>query len=156
MKRIIKTLILLMVCFMCFKTNVKAEEISQPTRVVKNSTYAITYDEKLLLQRIAVAEAENEGVVGMCMVMQVVLNRVESDDFPDTIGGVISQKNQFSTYQNGMFQKAQITKESKMALDLLNVLENKGALYFNMVSQNGTWLDNNLSVLYIYKNHKFY
>ncbi len=62
MNKIIKTLILLMVCFMCFKTNVKAEEITQTTRVPKSSTYALTGEEKLLLQRVALAEAGDEGI----------------------------------------------------------------------------------------------
>ena len=37
------------------------------------------------LQRIAMAEAGNQGPDGMWMVMSVVLNRVESEDFPNTI-----------------------------------------------------------------------
>ncbi len=92
----------------------------------------------------------------MTFVMQVVLNRVESPNFPNTVKEVIEQKGQFTTYQNGEFQKAQITENSQKAIELLDVLENRGALYFNMVSQNNTWLDNNLSIIFVYKNHKFY
>ena len=49
-----------------------------------------------LLQKIAVSEAGNQGPDGMWLVMCVVMNRVESEDFPDTISEVINQKGQFT------------------------------------------------------------
>ena len=38
-----------------------------------------------LVKTIAMAEAGNQGPDGMWLVMSVVMNRVESEDFPDTI-----------------------------------------------------------------------
>lgn len=60
-------------------------------------------EEELLLQ-IAMAEAEGEPTEGKAMVMMVVLNRTNSDDFPDSIGEVIFQDGQFAVMEeNGRF-----------------------------------------------------
>ena len=48
------------------------------------------------------AEAGNQDLYGKRLVADVILNRVESDRFPDDIEGVISQKYHFSTYWNGV------------------------------------------------------
>jgi len=47
------------------------------------------------------AEAGNQDLNGKRLVADVILNRVESPRFPDTIEGVISQKYQFTTYWDG-------------------------------------------------------
>ena len=49
-----------------------------------------------LLARIAWREARGEKSVGMRMVIEVVLNRVLSSQFPDTVYGVLYQPGQFS------------------------------------------------------------
>lgn len=58
-------------------------------------------DNVKLIARITLAEAEGESEYGMRLVIDTILNRVASDDFPDTIPGVIYQKNQFSCVWNG-------------------------------------------------------
>lgn len=49
------------------------------------------------------AEAGNQGLQGKRLVADVILNRAEdtSGQWPDTISGVISQKNQFTSYWDG-------------------------------------------------------
>ena len=47
------------------------------------------------------AEAGNQDLKGKRLVADVILNRVESPRFPDTIEDVISQKYQFTTYWDG-------------------------------------------------------
>ena len=47
------------------------------------------------------SEAGNQDLYGKRLVVDVILNRVDSDRFPDTIEGVISQKYQFTTYWDG-------------------------------------------------------
>ena len=47
------------------------------------------------------AEAGNQDFLGKRLVADVILNRVESDRFPDTIEEVISQKYHFTTYWDG-------------------------------------------------------
>ena len=60
-----------------------------------DNTITITYPDAQLLMMVASAEALNQGVSGMVHVMEVILNRVASDEFPDTVQGVVYQKSQF-------------------------------------------------------------
>ncbi len=53
-----------------------------------------------MIAKVVHAEAGNQSLEGKRMVAAVVLNRVESDTFPDTVDEVISQKGQFSTYRS--------------------------------------------------------
>ena len=50
-----------------------------------------------ILLRIAMAEAEGEGTEGKALVMNVILNRVESEEFPDSIEAVVFQPGQFES-----------------------------------------------------------
>lgn len=59
-----------------------------------------------LLAQLCQAEAGNQGLTGMRYVADVVLNRVESDKFPNTIQEVIYQDNQLSVIKNGAFDRA--------------------------------------------------
>lgn len=78
----------------------------------------VTYEEAQELMQIASAEALNQGIDGMRYVMSVVINRVNSPDYPNDIHSVIYQPHQF--YTAGM-AKAEITPEVHMALALLEM-----------------------------------
>lgn len=57
----------------------------------------ITAEERELLARVVYAESNTEPLEGQIAVAQVVLNRVRSESFPDTVSEVIYQERQFST-----------------------------------------------------------
>lgn len=89
-----------------------------------------------LLAQLVEAEAGNQDFDGKCMVVDVVLNRVESPDFPNTIFEVIYQKNpiQFATVYNGAFDKAAWNmQESDYAAVMVEteLHTNRDVLYFN-------------------------
>lgn len=64
------------------------------------------YDDSLELLAICVeAEAGNQDFLGKCLVVDVILNRVDSPDFPDDITSVISQPYQFTSYNDGNMDK---------------------------------------------------
>lgn len=69
------------------------------------------YDSLETLAICVMAEAGNQDLDGMRMVADVILNRVDDADFPDTIEGVISQKYQFSSYWDGGMQKWNVPSE---------------------------------------------
>jgi spore germination cell wall hydrolase CwlJ-like protein len=46
-------------------------------------------------------EARNQSLAGQVAVAQVTMNRVKSPNYPDTVCGVVNQKNQFSWYWDG-------------------------------------------------------
>ena len=57
------------------------------------------------------AEAEGESEEGKRLVIDTVLNRVDSEHFPDTISEVIYQKGQFTSMHNGRVDRVDITEE---------------------------------------------
>ena len=111
-------------------------------------------DDTEALQRIAVAEAGNTDVYTMAYVMQTVLNRVESEEFPNTVEKVISQSGQFSTYPD-KYNNSKPNELSKAALELLSELNNQNQLYFeNTVA--GSWQSTNLQWVFNYNVLSFY
>ena len=52
-----------------------------------------------LIAKTVQAEAGNQDLLGKRLVACVILNRVESEVFPDTVDEVLSQTGQFSTYK---------------------------------------------------------
>lgn len=96
--------------------------------VIEIQQISMTEDE-IRLQKIALAEAESEGVYGMALVMSVIMNRVASPDFPDTIEEVIKQDGQFAAYSCGRYDEMEPTAESWEALNLLPDLRNEGQLF---------------------------
>lgn len=115
-------------------------------------------EEEYMLAKIAMAEAESEGVEGKALVILVVLNRVESGRFPNSISEVIFQKGQFSPVGNGRYERVEPDQECYEALDLIqmeNWDESQGALYFESKSTSD-WHKNNLHYLFKYGNHYFY
>ena len=59
-----------------------------------------------LLAAVVEAEAGNQDMTGKRLVVDVVLNRVDSPLFPDTITEVLEQPDQFSTMWNGAVEDA--------------------------------------------------
>lgn len=86
-----------------------------------------------LLARLINGEARGEPYEGQVAVGAVVLNRVKSPEFPNTIPGVIYQKGQFTCVTDGQFDKPiekgstvyQAAKEALSGSDPSN-----GSLYF--------------------------
>ena len=94
----------------------------------------IRFDEMELIAQLVMAEAGNQDLMGKRYVVDVVLNRVDSDDFPDTVEEVIFQKNQFSVIENGAFDEAgwTITEECYEAVKLeYEERSNYDILYFS-------------------------
>ena len=111
-----------------------------------------------LLAKIAMAEAEGEDVEGKALVILVVLNRVWSDKFPDSIPEVIFQEGQFSPVGNGRFDRVEPDRECYEALELIQLNkwdESQGALYFESEGKS-SWHRDNLHFLFQHGNHYFY
>lgn len=114
--------------------------------------------DKYILTKIAMAEAEGEGVEGKALVMLVVLNRVEHSSFPHTIKQVVFQKRQFSPISNGRYDKVEPDSDCLKAYNKVKNGwdESHGALYFTSEKGNETWHHRNLEYLFTYGNHRFY
>ena len=57
------------------------------------------------------AEAEGECEEGKRLVIDTILNRVDSVYFPDTVYGVVYQANQFSSMWNGRVDRCYVKEE---------------------------------------------
>ena len=94
----------------------------------------IYYDELELLAQLVEAEAGNQPIEGKRLVVDVILNRLNSDDFPDTVEGVIFQPGHFSVMTNGAWEKAawhmQDSDYSAVMIEM-EMHENKEVLFFN-------------------------
>lgn len=119
-------------------------------------------EESYLLAKIAMAEAEGESIEGKALVILVVLNRVWSNQFPDTIEEVILQEykgvHQFSvTMDGGRWWRVEPNEECYEALDLVmsGWNESRNALYFESPSESA-WHQEHLDFLFKYGNHYFY
>lgn len=105
---------------------------------VSDSDEQIAEEERLgdmeLIAQLVEAEAGNQPFEGKCLVVDVVLNRVASPDFPNTVEEVIYQDGQFSVINNGAFDKAAWNmKEDDFAAVAVEyeLHTNKEILYFN-------------------------
>lgn len=74
------------------------------------------YDSLELLALCIEAEAGNQGLIGKKYVCDVVLNRVDDEDYPDNITDVILQKNQFSVVLDGRIWEVEPTEETFQAV----------------------------------------
>lgn len=98
-----------------------------------------------LLARLVTAEAESEPYAAQVGVAAVVVNRVKSNIFPDTISTVIYQKSdgfyQFTPVENGWINKPATQQARNAALEALNGRDpSNGALYYFDDSATNKWL----------------
>ena len=86
-----------------------------------------------LLARLVSGEARGEPYIGQVAVAAVVLNRVRSDDFPDTISGVIFQPGAFDAVWDGQFDMEPTTSCIRAARDAMNGWDPTGGCtyYYN-------------------------
>ena len=115
-------------------------------------------DDLFWLSRIIQAECGNQPLEGRMAVGNVVLNRVKNPAFPNTVKGVLSQKNQFTTWKNGALAKrtpnATSVIAAKLVLDGGEVESTKGATFFD--SKSNSWAARNKTCVAVIGNHKFY
>ena len=115
--------------------------------------------ESYLLARIAMAEAEGCNTQTKTLIIMCVLNRVWSDEFPDTIEEVIFQENQFSPIDNGRWDRVEPNEDCYEAVKV--VMEAKydysgGATYFENCADEDNWHSRNLEFLYESQGIRFY
>ena len=84
-----------------------------------------------LLARLVYGEARGEPYKGKVAVAAVVLNRMESSSFPNSISGVIYQRGAFSVVDDGQINLAPNEQSIKAARDAMNGWDpTGGCLYY--------------------------
>jgi N-acetylmuramoyl-L-alanine amidase len=110
-------------------------EIEAPKKELEEPAVSISNGEKDLLARLVEAEAKGESYEGKVAVATVVLNRVDSPEFPDKVTDVINEvvgkSYAFSPVQNGEIRKP-ASDEAKEAVDEALTREDRlnGSIYF--------------------------
>lgn len=95
-----------------------------------------------LLSRLVYGEARGEPYQGQVAVAAVVLNRVRSSLFPNTVAGVIYQRGAFDVVNDGQINMSPNDTAKKAAQDALNGWDpSYGAIYyFNPNTATNRWI----------------
>ena len=143
-----------------------AEEAAQEAAAETGRIYEVSEEDYDALLRLVEAEASGEDIKGKLLVANVVLNRVKSGVFPDTIKEVIYQRQngraQFSPVATGKIDRVAVSEETVEAVEraLCGEDESAGALYFVAPAYadagNHQWFRDNLTLLFSYEGHEFY
>ena len=114
-------------------------------------------ESKEILARAIFAEARGEPYKGQVAVGAVVLNRVKSPDFPNSIEKVIFQEGQFSSVKDGQINLLPDETAFKAAQEALEGKDpSKGALYFyNPKTAKTLWWLGTRNKLTTIGNHVF-
>lgn len=109
-----------------------------------------------LLSRLVYSEARGEPYTGQVAVAAVVLNRVSSSSFPNTIAGVIYQSGAFDAVSDGQINLNPDSTSIKAAQDALNGWDpSYGAIYyFNPNTATSAWIWSR-TVTVVIGNHRF-
>lgn len=139
--------------------NIVSDKASVPAHLKGSAPYS--EDELYWLSRIVNAEAQGEINKGKVAVANVVLNRVESNEFPDTVYDVIFDRNygvQFTPIADGSIYNNP-TRASVIAAKraLLGEDVSRQCLYFlNPKTATNSWIPKNRKFYKTIGNHDFY
>lgn len=141
------------------KSKPEPEVKSEPKIEVKPEpkVESVNNDDAYLLAQIINAEAKGEPYNGKLAVGNVVMNRVNHPNFPDTIKGVIFQKGQFYPVTSGSIYDKPSDESMNAAKEVLNgkQIVGKQALYFyNPVTSTSDWIFTRTTITDI-GNHRF-
>ena len=131
---------------------------SSQTNISPIQQFSITDEEIEMLKYIVEQETRGGSYRHKCIVTNVVLNRVKDSRFPNTVKGVLLQKNQFSSTWNYYQKRNKPDEKTENAVN--NVLngkerdESNGALYFHSMSSDG-WFSS-LSFVMEMEGHRFF
>lgn len=107
-----------------------------------SSSGSLSASDQNLLARCVYAEARGEPYTGQVAVAAVVLNRVRSSKFPNTISGVIYQTNAFTCVADGQINYTPNTTAKNAARDAINGWDpSNGCLYYyNPATATSKWI----------------
>jgi N-acetylmuramoyl-L-alanine amidase len=110
--------------------------------------------EVYLLAKTIYAEGRGEPYVGQVAIGAVVMNRVRSASFPNTISGVVYQKGAFTAVDDGQINLAPNETAMKAARDAINGWDPTGGAlyYYNPAVATSAWIFDRQTVTVIGKH----
>ena len=142
-----------------YTVDIEKEGVVVPSSMIANRSY--TDDEIYWLSKIIHAESQGEPMEGKIAVGNVVLNRVKSQDYPNTICGVIFDRNngvQFSPVLSGTIYQKPLSDSiiaAKRALEGENHA-GKSLFFLNPAIAESFWIPKNRTYFKTIANHDFY
>ncbi len=108
-----------------------------------------------LLARVVHGEARGEPYLGKVAVAAVVLNRVASASFPNTIAGVVYQANAFTAVSDGQINLTPDAESIRAARDAMNGWDPTGGAlyYYNPAIATSSWIYSRKVVAVIRKHY---
>ena len=109
---------------------------------ISSSSSTVSSSDLYLLAKCVYAESRGEPYVGQVAVAAVILNRVKSSEFPNTIAGVIYQPYAFTAVTDGQINLEPDTTAYNAARDALNGWDpTYGCLfYYNPAKTTSSWI----------------
>lgn len=106
-------------------TYIPIEDISE------SSAEEIAEEDISLIALVTMAEAEGECEKGKRLVIDTILNRMDSEHFPDTVYDVIYQPYQFSSMWNGRVDRCEVRDDiCQLVKEELEVRTNYDVIFF--------------------------
>ncbi len=124
--------------------------------------FSLEEQEYQILLKIVEAEAGGEDTTGKMLVANVVMNRVRSSHFPNTVTEVVYQRHngkaQFSPTADGRIDRVNVSADTieAVARAMNGEDASAGATYFKSVRSNSGWHDRALNRVLQHGNHIFY
>ncbi|GGE11165.1 hypothetical protein GCM10011571_10590 [Marinithermofilum abyssi] len=111
------------------------------TKAVK-SNHSFSANDLQLMANAVYGEARGEPYIGQVAIAAVILNRLESEKFPNTVSGVIFQPGAFTAVSDGQIYMSPNQKAKKAVMDAVNGWDPViGALYyFNPATATSSWI----------------
>ena len=144
----------------------KVNELDARSITLAENPTLMSDDDYDTLLRIVEAEAGSEDIKGRVLVANVIMNRVKSEDFPNTVTEVVWDNSdgvpQFSPTYDGRINEVAVSDETREAVKqaLKGTDYSEGALFFIQKSaaeeHNVKWFEKDLKRLFKYGVHEFY
>lgn len=109
----------------------------------KEAVINLNDEQIMLLSKLIAGEARGESYEGQVAVAAVVINRVKDSRFPDSLEGVIYQKNAFSVVKNGTIYAEPTSSTYRAAQEALygNDPTNNAIYFWNPDISTCSWIN---------------
>lgn len=116
--------------YIVVRTNEPETTTRTEVKYISNVDY-ITMDDAVLIAKLVLAEAEGEPEMGKRLVIDTVLNRLESEYFPNTVYDVVYQPYHYDPAWDGRIELfSELDDAFKLVVDEIQHRTNSEVLYF--------------------------
>jgi N-acetylmuramoyl-L-alanine amidase len=136
------------------KATYQALGINKPSNVLSTGGNGFSDSDLYLLARTIYAEGRGEPYTGQVAIGAVIMNRIRSSSFPNTVAGVVYQKHAFTAVTDGQINLTPNETAMKAARDAVNGWDPTGGAlyYYNPAVATSAWIFDRQTVTVIGKH----